>query len=117
MHHRLGRPDTLVEVIPIFGKTSKIHHAEIRTVRGPIVAVFTRFPIKIRSWFADIVESRPNELAENTGQAVLISELYIRTIGPARRNDVVAAELQRWIFLILHDWQVICTPGADARSS
>ena len=51
-NHRLGRPLTLIEVIPVFGKAGEIDHAEVRTTRRPVrcLQVHIFHPTKRTEW-------------------------------------------------------------------
>ncbi len=113
MDHRLGGPDALIEVVAIFGKTGKIDHSKIGAARRPV----TLRPSTVKKWsgLADVVETGPHELAEDVGVLVLIGKFDVGAVRPRRRDDVVTAELERFVLLVLLDREVIGSARADAR--
>src|SRR3984957_3166885 len=63
---------------------------------------------------ADVVEAGPDKLTQHLRKTVLVREVYVGTIRPRRRDDIVAANLQRWVLLILLDRQLVNAAGAHA---
>ena len=79
VQHVFIGPPTLVVVIQVFGKTTHVHHPEVRADVGPLE----------RSWFTPIIEARPDEAAEPIVFSCRQVPPLLGAAGPPGRMDVL----------------------------
>ena len=114
VHHRLRRPLALVEVEAVLREAGEVHDPEVGAARGPVLLVARLVPGEVRGRLAEVVEARPHELAQHLRRGLEPGELDVGAVRPARRDHVVARDLQRGVLLVLLDRQVVDAARADA---